>query len=125
MPLKPMDYPQFRRELARQRDAFRAGFRQRGENWFARYPGKIGVVLSGGGARGAYEAGVLLAFQDAQLPTHILAASSVGSINAAAYAANSSTLVGNAEPLLDSWTQVTPPAVGLDWSRYVVVLAGI
>ena len=81
----------------------------------AGFPGRIGVVLSGGGARGSYEAGVLLAFQDAQLPTHILAASSVGSINAASYAANSSTLVGNAEPLLDSWAQVTPPAVGIDW----------
>ena len=120
-----MDYPQFRRELARQRDAFRAGFRQRGENWFARYPGKIGVVLSGGGARGAYEAGALLAFQDAQMPTHILAASSVGSINAAFYAAHSSTLVGNAEPLVDSWAEISSPAVGIDWSRYIFMLAGL
>ena len=120
-----MDYPQFRRELARQRDAFRAGFRQRGENRFARYPGKIGVVLSGGGARGAYEAGALLAFQDAQMPTHILAASSVGSINAAFYAAHSSTLVGNAEPLVDSWAEISSPAVGIDWSRYIFMLAGL
>ena len=56
---------------------------------------RIAVVLSGGGARGAYEAGALLAFQDAQVPTHILAATSVGSINAADYAARSQTLVGN------------------------------
>src|SRR5207248_488561 len=87
--------------------------------------GKIGVVLSGGGARGAYEAGALLAFQDAQMPTHILAASSVGSINAAFYAAHSSTLVGNAEPLVDSWAEISSPAVGIDWSRYIFMLAGL
>src|SRR4051794_10994147 len=42
---------------------------------------RIAVVLSGGGAHGAYEAGALLAFQDAEVPTHILAATSVGAIN--------------------------------------------
>src|SRR3954464_10569717 len=84
---------------------------------------RIAVVLSGGGARGAYEAGALLAFQDAQMPTHVLAASSVGSINAAFYAAHSSTLVGNAEPLVDSWAQISSPAVGIDWSRYIFMLA--
>lgn len=89
------------------------------------YNGRIGVVLSGGGARGAYEAGVLLAFQDARLPTHIVAATSIGSINAASYAGHSETLVGNAEPLVDSWLEVTPPAVGIFWTRYVFMLAGL
>jgi predicted acylesterase/phospholipase RssA len=86
---------------------------------------RIAVVLSGGGARGAYEAGALLAFQDAQVPTHILAATSVGSINAADYAAHSTTLVGNAEPLVEGWAQITSPAMGIDWSRYVFILAGL
>jgi len=86
---------------------------------------RIAVVLSGGGARGAYEAGALLAFQDAQVPTHILAATSVGSINAADYAAHSTTLVGNAEPLVEGWAQITAPAMGIDWSRYVFILAGL
>ncbi|MGZ4842027.1 MAG: hypothetical protein ACXV5J_09795, partial [Candidatus Angelobacter sp.] len=35
----------------------------------AAFSSRVGVVLSGGGARGAYEAGVLMAFQDAQVPT--------------------------------------------------------
>ena len=48
----------------------------------AGFSSRVGVVLSGGGARGSYEAGVLMAFQDAQVPTHIIAATSVGSINA-------------------------------------------
>src|SRR5437868_2309409 len=88
-------------------------------------PLRTAVVLSGGGARGAYEAGVLLAFQDAELPTHILAATSVGSINAASYAAHSATFVGNAEPMVEAWSQITPPAMGIDWSRYVFMLAGL
>src|SRR6267154_3725993 len=77
---------------------------------------RIAVVLSGGGARGAYEAGALLAFQDAQVPTHILAASSVGSINAASYAAHSEGLVGQADTLVRSWLDLTPATLGIDWS---------
>ena len=92
---------------------------------FSGFTGRIGVVLSGGGARGAFEAGALLAFQDAAMPTHILAATSVGSINAASYASHSSSLVGNAESLIESWTQVSPPAMGIDWSRYVIMLTGL
>lgn len=121
-----MGKPRFQETLDAEREQFRARLAADSQaKALGDFPGRIGVVLSGGGARGAYEGGVLLAFQDAQMPTHILAATSVGSINAASYAANSSTLVGNAEPLLDSWTQVTPPAVGIDWSRYVLVLAGL
>jgi predicted acylesterase/phospholipase RssA len=89
------------------------------------YNGRIAVVLSGGGARGSYEAGVLLAMQDARLPTHIVAATSIGSINAASYAGHSDTLVGNAEHLVDSWLEVTPPAVGIFWTRYTFMLAGL
>ncbi|MGH9862636.1 MAG: patatin-like phospholipase family protein [Candidatus Acidiferrales bacterium] len=87
--------------------------------------GRTAIVLSGGGARGAYEAGVLLAFQDAQLPTHIVTATSVGSINAASYVAHSNTLVGNAEPLIESWSDITPPVVGIEWTRYLWMLAGL
>src|SRR5882724_11899646 len=110
-------------ELDRLRQAFRAQISAAN-----RPPGRasrIGVVLSGGGARGAYEAGALMAFQDAQVPTHIIAATSVGSINAADYAAHSATLVGNAEPLVEGWAQITAPAMGIDWSRYVFILAGL
>lgn len=112
-------------ELVAEREHFRAsqppGFT---EQW-QKYPGRIGVVLSGGGARGAYEAGVLLAFQDAKLPTHIIAATSIGSINASSYAAHSDSLVGNAESLVESWSDLSPPAVGIDWFRYVFILAGL
>src|SRR6266700_4521798 len=86
---------------------------------------RIGVVLSGGGARGAYEAGVLMAFQDAQVPTHIITATSVGSINAASYAAHGEGLVGKAEALVDAWIELTPATLGIDWSRYIFLLAGL
>src|SRR5258707_12275745 len=87
------------------------------------FASRIGVVLSGGGARGAYEAGALMAFQDAQVPTHIITATSVGSINAASYAAHSEGLVGRAEFLIDAWMELTPATLGIDWSRYIFLPA--
>jgi predicted acylesterase/phospholipase RssA len=86
---------------------------------------RVGVVLSGGGARGAYEAGVLLAFGHAQMPTHVLSAASIGSINAASYIAHSEGKVGSAEHLVDSWSELTPATVGIEWFRYIFVLAGL
>jgi predicted acylesterase/phospholipase RssA len=110
-------------ELDALRDEFRATIAT------AKRPGafasRVGVVLSGGGARGAYEAGVLMAFQDAQVPTHIIAATSVGSINAASFAAEAEGLVGKAEPLIDAWLDLTPATLGIDWSRYIFLLAGL
>src|SRR5690348_12836993 len=89
---------------------------------FSGLTGRIGVVLSGGGARGAYEAGALLALQDAGMPTHLLAATSVGRIKAASHASHSPALVANAESLLDPWAQVSPPAMGLDRAHYHIML---
>src|SRR5215472_8331513 len=110
-------------ELATLREQFRqevaAGQR------LAVFSSRIGVVLSGGGARGAYEAGALMAFQDAQVPTHIITASSVGSINAASYASHSEGLVGKADSLVQSWIELTPATLGIDWSRYILLLAGL
>ncbi|HZD94316.1 MAG TPA: patatin-like phospholipase family protein, partial [Candidatus Sulfotelmatobacter sp.] len=110
-------------ELDALRDEFRARIAtaKRPQAFFSR----TGVVLSGGGARGAYEAGVLMAFQDAQVPTHIIAATSVGSINAASYAAEADGLVGKAEPLVKAWLELTPATLGIDWSRYIFLLTGL
>ena len=111
--------------LESKRAEFRASLPAEVEQRWTAGGRRIAVVLSGGGARGAYEAGVLLAFQDARLPTHILAATSIGSINAASYASHSSTVVGNAESMVQSWSEVTPAAVGIDWTRYIIMLAGL
>ncbi len=75
-------------------------------------------MLAGGGARGGYEAGALLAIQDAALPTPIIVATSIGGINGASYAAHATGLIGNAEPLVDAWFELTPPTVGVEWTRY-------
>src|SRR5437764_11949112 len=85
----------------------------------------IAVVLTCWGSSGAYEAGVLLALHDARLPTHILTSTSIGAINAASYAGHGRGYLGNAEPLVEGWLQLTPATVGIDWSRYIIVLAGL
>src|SRR5579871_3060695 len=100
-------------ELAALREEFRATMATAKRP--ATFSSRVGVVLSGGGARGAYEAGVLMAFQDAEVPTHIIAASSVGSINAASYAAHSTGLIGSADSLVESWLDLTPSTLGIDW----------
>ncbi|HEY6308285.1 MAG TPA: patatin-like phospholipase family protein [Candidatus Angelobacter sp.] len=89
------------------------------------FASRIGVVLSGGGARGAYEAGALMAFQDAEVPTHVITATSVGSINAASFAAQADGFVGKADHLVQSWIELTPATLGIDWSRYIFLLAGL
>ncbi len=115
-----------RAKLVQERLAFQAKMQAAGaaQVW-QNFSGRIAAVLSGGGARGAYEVGALLAFQDAGLPTHILAGSSVGSINAASYAAHSRTTVGNAESLLASWSDLSPDAVGIEWTNYAWMLTGL
>ena len=113
-------------ELARHRAEFRARLeRESAQQVWTNFPGRIALALCGGGSRGAYQAGALLAFQDAQLPSHIIAATSVGSINAAGYAGNSDTLIGNAEAVVDNWLEVTPTMVGIEWTRYAWMLGGL
>src|SRR5215475_14519987 len=109
-------------ELARLREEFKQRTASERPDGFS---SRVGVVLSGGGARGAYEAGALMAFQDAQVPTHIITASSVGSINAASSASPSEGLVGKADSLVQSWIDLTPATLGIDWSRYILLLAGL
>ena len=111
--------------LQEERQQFRASLPDDPPGLWKQFPGRIAVVLSGGGARGAYEAGVLLAFQDARLPTHILTSTSIGAINAASYAGHGRGFVGNAEPLVQGWLDLTPATVGIDWSRYIIILAGL
>jgi predicted acylesterase/phospholipase RssA len=116
--------PRIESQIAKERARLQDLPADRATLW-AEHDRRIGVVLSGGGARGAYEAGVLLAFGHAQLPTHVISAASIGSINAASYVANSEGLVGNAENLVDSWSELTPAVVGIEWFRYIFVLTGL
>jgi predicted acylesterase/phospholipase RssA len=118
---------EFKAELEEAREAFRGRMdRDRAEVAWKEFRGRIALVLSGGGARGAYQVGALLAFQDARLPTHIITATSIGGMNAAGYAAYSNSLVGNAEPLVEYWMEgPTPSDTGIEWTRYGWILAGL
>lgn len=115
-----------RSRLQQAREAFRARLAplDTAAVW-AGFRGTIAAVLAGGGARGAYEAGALLAFQDAGLPIDLITATSIGSINGASFAAHAKGRVGNAEPLVNAWFDLTPPTVGVEWTRYVWMLGGL
>lgn len=119
-------FAETRTELAAARATFRAEMAVAGAaGVWERFTGRIGLVLSGGGARGAYEAGALLAFQDAALPTHIVAAASIGCVNGATFAAHSSTVVGDADQLTENWLTITPRTLGIEWTRYGWMVAGL
>lgn len=48
--------------------------------------GKVGLVLSGGGAKGAYQVGVLKALVELNIPVHIISGASIGALNGAVLA---------------------------------------
>jgi NTE family protein len=77
--------------------------------------GATGLVLTGGGARGAYQSGVLLALSEILpargLPFPVLAGSSAGSINAAFLAAGAENFAQATRDLADLWTSLEPQRV--------------
>ena len=81
---------------------------------------KLGLVLSGGGARGAYEAGVTKYLAQEGLEPDMYAGASVGALNGAFLASSASIKIG-AEKLESIWRslsndkmiQVNPSLVGL------------
>lgn len=62
---------------------------------------RLGLVLSGGGAKGSFEAGVVAAMEDAGLRPDVVSGTSAGALNAAGIAAGF-----DAERLADLWTSV-------------------
>lgn len=63
---------------------------------------KIGLVLSGGGAKGAYQAGVVKALHELGVEVHAIAGASIGALNGAVLASAGSMLQG-AERLEELW----------------------
>jgi NTE family protein len=76
-----------------------------------------GLVLSGGGARGAYQAGVLKAVAEIALknkvknPFQIISGVSAGSINAAFVACGADDFVGATKRLCELWSNLTSDQV--------------
>jgi len=77
--------------------------------------GCAGLVLTGGGARGAYQAGAVLAISEIvpghALPFPILAGSSAGSINVAYLGSRADDFPQAARDLADLWTSLEPSKV--------------
>ena len=81
----------------------------------ARHPG-IALVLQGGGARAAYQVGVLKAVaeilgQPEENPFPIITGTSAGAINAAVLAANADNFAHGVKVLLEVWDNFSPEQV--------------
>lgn len=62
----------------------------------------IGLVLSGGGGRGAYEVGVIKALNEAGINFQLVAGTSVGALNGALVAS------GNIDKMVEIWENINP-----------------
>src|SRR5258708_26016652 len=75
----------------------------------------IGLVLTGGGARAAYQAGALLAVSEIprarELPFRILSGSSAGSVNPAYLPSRAPDFDGATRALSDLWCRLRPADV--------------
>jgi NTE family protein len=73
----------------------------------------LGVVLTGGGARGAYQIGVLrwIARQASQLQVPVITGVSAGAVNAAKLASSPNPFADTIEELAALWAELTPEKV--------------
>lgn len=72
---------------------------------------RVALVLQGGGALGAYQAGVYQAIHEANIDVHWICGTSIGGVNGALIAGNPPHL--RVERLRDFWETVTKPPVRL------------
>lgn len=77
---------------------------------------RLAVVLSGGGALGAYQVGVLSVLEAVGLRPAILAGVSSGALNAVSWMAHGF----RTEPLRRVWENLGPQSLGLRWSTLAV-----
>ena len=66
---------------------------------------RLGLVLSGGGARGAYEVGVARYLADQHISPDVYSGASIGSLNAA-FLASAKTIQDGSRHLLDIWQSI-------------------
>lgn len=67
--------------------------------------GKVGLVLSGGGAKGAYQVGVLKSLVEFGIPIHVMAGASIGALNGAVLA-SAPNLTTGATRLEEIWLEL-------------------
>jgi len=66
---------------------------------------KLGIVLSGGGAKGAYEAGFLKALAELNIQPDVIAGTSIGALNGALYSAQRETFK-SAKTIEKLWSEL-------------------
>jgi predicted acylesterase/phospholipase RssA len=81
---------------------------------------RIALVLSGGGALGAYEVGVLKVLEAVALAPAIVAGVSIGAMNAVVWLAHGR----HTGPLERTWRGMKPAHIGLHWVALVLRAAG-
>jgi predicted acylesterase/phospholipase RssA len=79
------------------------------------------VVLSGGGALGAYQVGVLRALRAAGLKPGIVSGVSVGAMNAVAWVAQGF----QTDQLEHTWLHMGPSSMGFRWTTLILRAAGL
>lgn len=82
---------------------------------------RLAVVLSGGGALGAYEVGVLRSLDAAGLAPEIVIELSVGVINAVVWTAHGF----RSNALERAWSRIGPASIGMRWTSLGVRMAGL
>lgn len=81
---------------------------------------RIALVLSGGGALGAYEVGVLKVLETIALAPAMVAGVSIGAMNAVIWTAHG----GRTAALERAWRQLRPATVGMHWVTLALRAAG-
>ena len=82
---------------------------------------RIALVLSGGGALGAYEVGVLKVLEALALAPAMVAGVSIGAVNAVVWLAHGR----RTEALERTWLQLRGSHVGLHWITLALRAAGV
>ncbi len=81
---------------------------------------RVALVLSGGGALGAYEAGVLKVLEALRLAPALVAGVSIGAINAVVWLAHGR----DTKALEETWRKMRPSNIGLQWVALALRAAG-
>jgi len=82
---------------------------------------RIAVVLPGGGALGAYQAGVLRVLSRLGLRPTVVAGTSTGAINAVVWRAHDF----DSRVLERAWSEILPATIGIRWATLLARTAGI
>ncbi len=95
--------------------------------WYSLAVGDVGLVLTGGGARAAYQVGALEALArllPGRTPFRILSGVSAGAINAAFLATQADDFAGSVGRLKDTWVSLRPGRIYRTDARRLMAIGG-